>query len=248
MAEKEPGETILDESSDAPDSPLLIKKRARRRLVGAIALALAAVIVLPLVMEHEPAPAGPEIQIQIPSQQQTGLVGKPPVAKEPKPSAAASNVTNATPPATTATAALPTPVQAPAAELSAAVKPAPTTPVAEKPAAPPVVSKASDKARAESALAGDDVAEAAKSKAAGKAEGWVVQLGAYQSAGNVAVLMAKLKEMRVPAYTEKFDSPQGPRTRVRAGPFKDKEAALKAQTRVKIIGVTGPVSPVAADS
>ncbi len=74
----------------------------------------------------------------------------------------------------------------------------------------------------------------------------MVQLGAYQSSGNVAVLLAKLKEIRMPAYTEKFDSPQGPRTRVRAGPFASKEAALAAQKRIKIINVEGPVAPMSA--
>jgi hypothetical protein len=35
----------------------------------------------------------------------------------------------------------------------------------------------------------------------------------------------------VPAYTEKFESPQGQRTRVRAGPFPSQEAAEKARSQ-----------------
>jgi DedD protein len=72
---------------------------------------------------------------------------------------------------------------------------------------------------------------------------WVVQLGAYKDAGNVKLLLSKLKGINVPAYTEKYDSPQGPRTRVRAGPFASQEAAEKARARIKIIGVDGPVAP-----
>jgi DedD protein len=68
-------------------------------------------------------------------------------------------------------------------------------------------------------------------------------LGAYKEAGNVKVLLSKLKGVGVPAYTEKFDSPQGPRTRVRAGPFASQEAADKARARIKIVGVDGPVAP-----
>jgi DedD protein len=49
----------------------------------------------------------------------------------------------------------------------------------------------------------------------------VVQLGAYKEAGNVKLLLSKLKGINVPAYTEKLESPQGPRTRVRAGPFRE---------------------------
>jgi DedD protein len=54
---------------DTLSSPTIdLKKRARRRLVGAAALALFAVIVLPIVMDSEPKPNGQEIQIHIPSQ------------------------------------------------------------------------------------------------------------------------------------------------------------------------------------
>ena len=45
---------------------LEIKKRARRRLVGAIALALLAAIVLPMMMDEEPHPSIQDIQVSIP--------------------------------------------------------------------------------------------------------------------------------------------------------------------------------------
>jgi DedD protein len=62
-----------------------LKKRARRRLVGAIALVLFAVIVLPMVMDHEPRPSGPEIQVRIPSQD--GPAAKPVPLKAANPAA-----------------------------------------------------------------------------------------------------------------------------------------------------------------
>jgi DedD protein len=43
-----------------------LKRKARRRLVGAIVLALAAAIVLPLLLEKEPKPLGDEVSVQIP--------------------------------------------------------------------------------------------------------------------------------------------------------------------------------------
>lgn len=43
------------------------KKRARRRLIGAVALVLAAVIGLPMVLDSEPKPIVDDISIQIPS-------------------------------------------------------------------------------------------------------------------------------------------------------------------------------------
>lgn len=49
------------------DEDIWIKKRARRRLIGAAALALLAAIVLPMVMDHQPAPSLKDIQVRIPS-------------------------------------------------------------------------------------------------------------------------------------------------------------------------------------
>lgn len=75
------------------------------------------------------------------------------------------------------------------------------------------------------------------------ADQWVVHLGAYKEIGNVKLVLAKLKGIDVPAYTEQFDSPQGSRTRVRAGPFPNREAAEKARAKIKWIGIDGPVEP-----
>src|SRR3982074_3639713 len=43
-----------------------LKRRARRRLVGAVVLALAAAVILPLLLESDPKPLGDEVSIQIP--------------------------------------------------------------------------------------------------------------------------------------------------------------------------------------
>ncbi|TDK68609.1 SPOR domain-containing protein [Sapientia aquatica] len=47
------------------------KKRARRRLIGAIAMVLAVVIGLPMVLDSEPKPINKNITIQIPSKEST---------------------------------------------------------------------------------------------------------------------------------------------------------------------------------
>lgn len=55
-----------------PVDPVLPeKKRARRRLVGAVALVLALVIGLPMILDSEPKPLGNDISIQIPSKNKT---------------------------------------------------------------------------------------------------------------------------------------------------------------------------------
>src|SRR5580765_6868507 len=43
-----------------------MKRKARRRLVGAIVLALAAAIMLPMLLEKEPRPLGDDVSVEIP--------------------------------------------------------------------------------------------------------------------------------------------------------------------------------------
>ena len=222
----------MAEHDTSPDADLQLKKRARRRLVGAIALALLAVIVLPMVMDREPRPASQDIQVRIPSQDAGGLAsrvlpGKPAATPMPAPEPRPAGESAPKPEASTSEAAAP-------AVTKSASAPAPEK-VEDKPPAPP--SKAAEPPTRPAKAA----APAAKAEA-DPAGQWVVQLGAYKEPGNVKVLLGKLKGIGVPAYSEKFESAQGPRTRVRAGPFPSQEAAEKARTRIKIIGVDGPVA------
>jgi DedD protein len=221
----------MAEQDALPDADLQLKKRARRRLVGAIALALFAIIVLPMVMDHEPRPPVQDIQVRIPSQDVTSVSGKPVAVKPPAPA-----VVNAAP---VATEVKPEPVPAEKPEPKPEPKPAPK--VEPKPA-PKVEPKPAPVVAAPAAATAATAATAAAAtiESAGQ---WVVQLGAYKDAGNVKILLGKLKEMRVPTYTEKFDTPQGARTRVRAGPFPSRDAAEKALAKIKTIRVDGTVAP-----
>ena len=63
----EPGSKRGKSGRNAPDPILPEKKRARRRLVGAIALALLVAIGLPMLLDSEPKPLASDIAIQIPS-------------------------------------------------------------------------------------------------------------------------------------------------------------------------------------
>jgi len=61
-----------------------LKRRGRRRLVGALALVLAAVIVLPMVFDPEPRGTGSTVGVRIPAENETPFTPKPP-AKKPEP-------------------------------------------------------------------------------------------------------------------------------------------------------------------
>jgi DedD protein len=196
------------------DEATLLKKRARRRLIGAVALALFAAIILPMVMDHQPAPPLKDIQVRIPSPDEgaTQKVSPPakPVAKtDIKPIAKPE----------------PKPEQKPEAKPESKPEAKPEAKPEQKPEAKP-----------------EPKSEAKPAPSATGGEAWEVQLGAYSEPGRVKILLMKLKDLGVPAYTEKVETPNGARTRVRAGPFGSQEAAEKAKARIKIIGVDGPVA------
>lgn len=207
------GEMSTDETTQ-------LKKRARRRLIGAVALALLAAIVLPMVMDHQPAPPLRDIQVRIPSPDE-GL----PQRVAPKQAAPLTVAAKEEKPAPPSLAESAPPVKDDPAPL-------PAKPLAkpEQKTEPTIESKAEPEPEAKP-----------EPKKVG-AEVWEVQLGAYQNPASVTILVGKLKQLGIPTYTEKVDTPNGPRTRVRAGPFPSQEAAEKARGRVKIVGVDGPVA------
>jgi len=196
-----------------------LKRRGRRRLVGAIALVLAAVILLPMVFDSEPRGTAPPVSVRIPSEDESGftpkVTPKAPPTKEVKPVEKA-----------------PAPVEkAPAEKAPAAVaekpepKPEPKIEVkvtkGETRAPEPAnAAKAAERAKAEAALAGG--------------EQFVVPAGAYADPAGV---IEKLKAAGIPYYTEPLAIKGGTVTRVRAGPFPSRGAADKAQQQLKELGV-----------
>jgi DedD protein len=82
-----------------PQDALLLKRRARRRLVGAIALVLLVVIVLPVILDQEPKPVRHDLTVQIPSQDAgkfgSRVLPKPAAPPEEKRDAAQPKATEA---------------------------------------------------------------------------------------------------------------------------------------------------------
>lgn len=242
------------------DAQIELKKRARRRLVGAAALAVLAAIVLPMVMDQAPRqqPAQ-DIQIRIPAQDAGAFTSrilpvKPGATPTPLPPAAAPE---AKPAETAGQAAAPVkpeskpepkPEQKNASK--AEQKPAPRTEQkaasAKAEVSPASTAGKTSEPRAASPVDGKLLAnksEETKSKPAADGEQWIVQLGAYRDPANVRNLTAKIRQQGYNFYTEELPSPDGSkRTRVRAGPFPSKEAAEAARERIRRIGVDGVVA------
>jgi DedD protein len=226
----------------AEEDNLELKKRARRRLVGAAALALLAAIVLPMVMDQEPRPLNQDVQIQIPRQEGDNFTARP-IAP---PAVVANPDTPAEPESPGATPPV-RPTPAPAAE---AAKPPPSKPETPKPEtvkadAPKVEPPKPASSKAEAPKAEAPKTEAPKTEVSraeallsGQAETYVVQLGAYKDEANVASLRDKLKTEGFTAYTEKVAD----KTRVRVGPYPNRDAADKAAERLRKIGLNGVVT------
>lgn len=248
---------------DLSDADLQLKKRARRRLVGAVAFAGFAAVVLPMVMDQEPKQQVQEVQIRIPGQDQVPF--NPKLNRPAKPESAEASAKPADKPAERGADK---PVEKVAsAEKTAEKKPEktvekpqdkPAEKAAEKPVEKPVEKapeKPSEKAKAPEARSadkssGEDAQRAAAilsgkhvehAPAAGGGQ-YVILIGAFANTGNVKVLQSKLGEMGIKVYTEPFDTPEGKKTRVRAGPFPNHEAAEKAAEKMKRIGVNGVIA------
>ena len=240
-------------SPSSADVDLQLKKRARRRLIGAVAFAGLAAVVLPMVMDDEPKQQIQEVQIRIPGQDQTPFapkLAKAPVASEAPASPAPAKAE--TPPPAPVSKAAEKPVEKPAApekvektEKVEKVEKAPAPP-APKPAEK-TVDKApvdnSEAQRAAAILAGKPVEPRDKPAAAANDSGqFVILIGAFANPANVKQLQSKIGEMGIKVFTEPLESPGGTKTRVRAGPFPNREAADKALEKIKRIGVNGVVA------
>lgn len=54
------------------DDEISLKRRARRRLIGAVALAIVIVVLLPMVLDSEPKLVGQDIELRIPDKDKVG--------------------------------------------------------------------------------------------------------------------------------------------------------------------------------
>lgn len=197
------------------EQEIQLRKRARRRLVGAIALVLLMVTVLPMVLDDRAAQSPqPEIAVNIPSQDSGDFASKI-VPVEP------------------AAESAPQPDQPPAAQvesLPAQPEPAPAT--SPEPQAAPAAMAPPEPAKIETP---------APAKPATGDDAFTVQIGVFSDAANVKQLQGKLAADGFKSYTEKLTTPNGTKIRLRVGPYATRAEAEKARDKLKATGTAGIV-------
>lgn len=236
--------------TEAVDPVLPEKKRARRRLIGAIALVLAAVIGLPMILDSEPKPLSDDINIQIPSKDTAAPIAQskaPTTQKNSQPTAESLSPDEEVIEAPASQVAAKTEVkpeeksEVKAVELEKKPQVAKVETPEHKVATPPTIAKtdhSDEAARARAIL--DGKANTAAPKASGKI---VLQVAALATQDKVNELQKKLQGAGLKSFTQKVATESGERIRVRVGPFANEAEAEKARAKLTKLGLTGKQVP-----
>ena len=226
------------------EEELQLRKRARRRLIGAVALVTIVAVFLPMALDHEPKPVNQDITIRIPSSSSGAFTSK----LVPMPDAKSVEKPASETPLQPSTSVK---GDAPKAAAAAAAKPVsevPTSPVVATEAAPPK-KPAAGQSKAQAKPAAKPPAKSAPApKATDRAEpeatsagGYVVQVAALNDAGKAKQMQEQIAAAGVKSYTEVVPVVNGQVTRVRAGPFASRDEAAKIRDQLKGMGLTGNI-------
>jgi DedD protein len=246
-----------DSSDEKLDPSLIHKKKARRRLVGAVAFLGAVGVTLPFLLDSEPKPTSQEVQIRVPAREPTSAGGSEPITPQAKAGA------NSTP-------VVPVVPLEPSMSKDEAAKDFPTpSRIDTKPAAAKKDETKRDESKREDMKRADSKKDESKKddakrddskksevkkpdpkkdeakKAEPKREepkkeeskAYRVQIGAFSSEDSAMEQLGKASKLGLKAYTEKISTNSGTKTRVRVGPFANREQAEQALAKLKLNGV-----------
>ncbi|MFN7857297.1 MAG: SPOR domain-containing protein [Acidovorax sp.] len=248
-----------------------MRRRARHRLIGAAVLVLIAVVGFPLLFDTQPRPIPVNVPIEIPDRNKVAPLVVPAIdtastaqsgASRPaaralaEPSGpSAPNGQGRTAPVADSRAAASGLVSGEEQVVSAPQPPAvkagqtgtSTVPqVVQKPESKPVDPRASDPKptpRADEASRARALLEgrAAQPPAVAEEARFIIQVGAFAEADKAREVRAKLERAGLKTYAQVVDTKDGKRTRVRLGPFGNREEADKAAARVKLLDLPASV-------
>ena len=204
------------------EDELNLRRKARRRLIGAVVLTLAVVVILPMVLDSEPKPGGKDIDLSIPASDKIGEFVPHGVVSEVAvtlPTEASTIIASSAPLAPSASG---TPIQA-SEVAKPSVAPSP------KKQAMPSKSETGPHKPAES----QKPAQINSADKSAVAESYVAQVGAYSKSDTAKQELKKLKKWGFKAYTEKV----GDKIRVRVGPYANRAMAEKAGRQLEKHGL-----------
>jgi DedD protein len=205
------------------DQGLSFKKRARRRLVGAIALVLLMIIILPMVLEdREKSVQQEDIEIVMPNDSAETLDS---VAIDSELSE--SSVVQ---PSITEDAVVMDEVEMPTVEV----------PPTEQPPikAANVEQKKQDQSTEDKKTS---VVKADSTTAAVTNNKYYVQIGVFSDPSNISKLQVKLSDLGYKSLTEKITTDTGVKTRLRTESFMGRNEAAIALENIKDAGLAGMV-------
>lgn len=236
-------ERVGDADAMLLDPTLPEKQRARRRLVGAIALVLAAIVILPMVLDSHPKPVTNDIAIDIPNRPAPAPSRASDDSDEETQAGVAPDRADASSGAAVARIAS-APVSAAAqdkAQRQPAAKPGnPAAPTPSKQVQSGASSAPAQRSSKAAAMPAPTAADAdSGTPAAPPGARFAVQLGVFGDDASARAWETKLKAAGVPAYVEHRKQADGTtRTLLRAGPFADRAAASAAIAKVRDAGLT----------
>ena len=208
-----------DKLQSQDEQEIQFKKRARRRLVGSIALVLFMIVALPMVLEDRSAqtPKTP-VAISIPSQDGEAFVPKDePIAPEPQ--------------------VQPEPVQVAPEPVVAAPEPAPV--LEEKPKQETLkkeVEVKPVKVEAKPEPVKTPKKEEKKPIPEKVSGNYFIQIGVFSDPEKVKQMQAKLSGAGLKSNVDLIDTPKGQKSRLRAGPYSNKSDAEDKLAKVKSLG------------
>ena len=209
------------------EEEIQFRKRARRRLVGAVVLVAVVVALVPMILpESKPQQDSQPIDIRIPSQDATGYAPKILPAPGAEQAAPSAKPAAAVPPAALNAAPAASPAKS-SAEPMPAVNAKPDQ--ALKPEAAPAESRQAPLVKAMT-----EPPKPAKTADSAK-QTYFVQYGAFSEMKNAKQRQADLKAKGVNTFTEVVKTTAGDKIRVRSGPYAAREQADKVREKVKPI-------------
>ncbi len=200
------------------EEEIQLRKRARRRLVGAVVLAIAAVVILPMVLDSEPKQGSQEIDIHIPSENSAGEF-TPKIVPE-----------------------VDAPAIAVVEEPESAVQQAEQTEQAKSQTLPQPAQTAGKSVEKPVENKSDAKTEFRVEKPVAAAGTFVVQLGAFSDPVKARQQQQNLTSSGISTYTENINTDKGEVIRVRIGPFPVRGEAEEMRERLKKLGLDGVVT------